>query len=147
MRETFSFLTMVKLGLTVAVVAAVSCCSSALGQFGDGPALMDPEDIAVEASGDLVVLDPSLDAVFRVDPVTGDCTFLSPPTVPPLGDANGDGRFDTLDIAPFVLALIMPASYQAMFPKADPDVVLDMNFDGGFDNLDIVVFVAALTGL
>jgi hypothetical protein len=63
-----------------------------------------------------------------------------------LGDANGDGVFNNLDIAAFVLALINPIAYQAMFPDVDPDLVLDMNGDGVFNNLDIAGFVAALTG-
>jgi hypothetical protein len=63
-----------------------------------------------------------------------------------LGDANGDGELNNLDIASFVLALTNPVAYQAMFPDVDPDVALDMNGDGGFDNLDIADFVAALTG-
>ena len=63
-----------------------------------------------------------------------------------LGDANGDGVFDNLDIASFVLALTNPVAYQAMFPDVDPNVVLDMNDDGVFNNLDIAGFVAALTG-
>lgn len=63
-----------------------------------------------------------------------------------LGDANGDGVFNNADIASFVLALTNPAAYQAMFPNADPDVVLDMNGDEVFNNADIAAFVAALTG-
>ena len=57
MHETFRLLTMVKLGLTVAGVAAVSWCSSAFGQIGTGPAFSFPAGIAVEATGDLVVVD------------------------------------------------------------------------------------------
>jgi hypothetical protein len=63
-----------------------------------------------------------------------------------LGDANGDGEFNNLDIASFVLALTNPVAYQAMFPDVDTDCVLDMNGDGIFSNLDIASFVAALTG-
>lgn len=63
-----------------------------------------------------------------------------------LGDANGDGALSNGDIAAFVLALTNPVAYLAMFPDADPDVVLDMNNDGVFDNSDIAGFVAALTG-
>lgn len=61
------------------------------------------------------------------------------------GDANGDGFFDNLDIASFVLALTNPVAFQTMFPDVDSEVVLDMNGDGSFDNLDIAGFVAALT--
>ena len=61
-----------------------------------------------------------------------------------LGDANDDGSFDNFDIAPFVMALVNPQMFGAMYPDVDPDVVLDMNGDGMFDNLDITGFVAAL---
>ena len=98
---------------------------------GTGPAFNSPRGIAVEASGDLVVVDSDLDAVFRVDPVTGDRSLVSFGNgFIVLGDANGDGVFNNLDIAAFVLALTNPAAYPAMFPDVDPDVVLDMNGDG-----------------
>ena len=61
-----------------------------------------------------------------------------------LGDANGDGILNNLDIGAFVLALTNPVAYQAMYPDVDADVVLDMNDDGVFDNLDISGFVSAL---
>ncbi len=63
-----------------------------------------------------------------------------------LGDADGNGALNNLDISAFVLALTMPAAYGAAYPAVDPDIVLDMNDDGRFDNLDIGSFVAALTG-
>ena len=44
---------------------------------GTGPDLFFPLDIAVEASGDLVVIDAVLGAVLRVDPVTGNRTIVS----------------------------------------------------------------------
>ena len=79
MRETSRFLTMVKLVLTVAGVAAVSWCSAAFGQIGTGPAIFSPSGMAVEDTGDLVVVDGSygLNAVVRVDPVTGARTIVS----------------------------------------------------------------------
>ena len=61
---------------------------------GTGPALSVPLDIAVEASGDLVVTDGVLDAVLRVDPVTGDRVLVSGPKPAPVGgltvDLDGD---------------------------------------------------------
>ena len=61
-----------------------------------------------------------------------------------LGDANGDGVLDNLDIAPFALALFDLPLYLIQFPGVAPDVVLDMNNDGIFDNLDITDFATAL---
>ncbi len=70
-----------------------------------------------------------------------------PREIPTLvGDANGDGIFDNLDIASFVMALTNLPAYQAMHPGVNPDLVLDINDDGVFDNLDIAGFVALLTG-
>ena len=63
-----------------------------------------------------------------------------------LGDANGDGAFNNLDVASFVLAFTNPVAYRSTILDVDPDVVFDMNGDGVFDNLDIASFVAALTG-
>ena len=66
----------------------------------------------MEATGDLVVVDFDFRAVFRVDPVTGDRSL-----VPAgygfivLGDANGNGVFNNLDIAAFVLALTNAKTY------------------------------------
>ncbi len=74
-------------------------------------------------------------------------TILDPTTVPTidiLGDANGDGSLNNLDIASFVMALSNQAAYQAIFPETNPSIVLDMNGDGVFDNLDIAGFVSAL---
>ena len=64
------------LAVAAALLLAVLVPHVALGT-GTGPALSFPVSIAVEASGDLVVLDFGLDAVLRVDPVTGDRTIVS----------------------------------------------------------------------
>lgn len=56
-----------------------------------------------------------------------------------LGDANGDGVLNNLDIAGFVAALTGS-------PDDDLQWVLDGNFDYQFNNLDINPFVDALTG-
>ena len=61
-----------------------------------------------------------------------------------LGDADGDGVVNNLDIAAFALALFNRSAYQLMYPALDPDEVLDMNGDGVFNNLDISGFAAAL---
>ena len=61
-----------------------------------------------------------------------------------LGDANGDGILNNLDIASFALALFNPVAYAVAFPEAEPDVVLDMNHDGVLNNLDIAAFSVAL---
>ena len=114
---------------------------------GTGPAFYSPLGIAVEATGDLVVVDFDFRAVFRVDPVTGDRSLVSfGYDFIVLGDANGNGVFNNLDIAAFVLASNNAKTYAADASKCDPKVVPDMNGDGVFDNGDIASFVAALTG-
>jgi FtsP/CotA-like multicopper oxidase with cupredoxin domain len=63
-----------------------------------------------------------------------------------IGDANDDGVFTNTDIPAFVLALLEPSTYAAMYPDVDPDIRLDMNGNGLFSNGDIAKFVEALLG-
>jgi len=44
---------------------------------GGGPPFLNPVGIAVEADGQLIVVDSHLEAVVRVDPHTGDRTIVS----------------------------------------------------------------------
>ena len=62
-----------------------------------------------------------------------------------VGDMNGDGVIDFLDIRPFIVALSDPAAYQASF-NLDADVSGDTNGDGVFDFLDISGFIVLLSG-
>lgn len=82
-------------GAVAFVALALSlCCPSA------GAAFSNPLRIAVEASGDLVVTDPELEVLFRVEPLTGDRSIASglgvgagPPFVSPVAvavEASGD---------------------------------------------------------
>ena len=61
-----------------------------------------------------------------------------------LGDANGDGVVNNIDIGAFALALFNRPMYLSMYPTLDPDVVLDMNGDSVFNNFDIGGFATAL---
>ncbi|TWT43881.1 hypothetical protein RAS1_02810 [Phycisphaerae bacterium RAS1] len=61
------------------------------------------------------------------------------------GDMDCDGDANVLDINAFVLALIDPAGYAAMFPNCDINNA-DINDDGFVDVLDINPFVALLAG-
>ncbi|MEM6504143.1 MAG: hypothetical protein AAF711_01610 [Planctomycetota bacterium] len=63
-----------------------------------------------------------------------------------LGDLNGDGSLDNLDIPEFVLALIDRAVYNTSNPGLDPDILGDFDGDGALNNLDIFGFVNALIG-
>ncbi|MEM9347405.1 MAG: hypothetical protein AAGB26_12385 [Planctomycetota bacterium] len=63
-----------------------------------------------------------------------------------LGDLNGDGSLDNLDIPEFVLALIDRAGYNTSNPDLDPDMLGDFDGDGALNNLDIFGFVNALIG-
>jgi hypothetical protein len=62
------------------------------------------------------------------------------------GDMNDDGVFSNADISAFVLALIDPTSYAAMYPNVDPDLVGDYDGNNMLTNSDIPGFVAALLG-
>lgn len=61
-----------------------------------------------------------------------------------LGDMNGDCEFDTLDINPFVLAILDRTAYSIAYPNIDPDEVGDFNGDGVLNTLDISGFTASL---
>lgn len=63
-----------------------------------------------------------------------------------LGDMNGDGDVNNLDINPFALALTDESAYTSQFPGIDPDVVGDINGDDVLNNLDINPFADLLTG-
>ena len=64
--------------------------------IGSGPSFQSPRGIAVEANGSLVVVDSGLEAVLRVDPISGDRVIISdatigsgPPFISPRGIAVG----------------------------------------------------------
>jgi hypothetical protein len=63
-----------------------------------------------------------------------------------VGDMDGDGQVNNLDIAPFVLALTNPTGFASSHPFVDPALGGDANGDGSFNNLDIAAFVGLLTG-
>jgi hypothetical protein len=62
-----------------------------------------------------------------------------------IGDLNCDGAIDTADIDGFVLALVDPAHYAAMFPHCDY-MLADCNGDGAVDTADIDSFVMLIVG-
>jgi len=67
--------------LLILTLAIVACDSKGGGgdseSIGSGPGFVSPLGIAVEADGNLVVADFGLEAVVRVDPVSGDRTIIS----------------------------------------------------------------------
>ena len=63
--------------------------------------------------------------------------------VTPLGDLNCDGVVNIDDIAPFALALVDPAAYQAQHPGCSP-ARADLNQDTHQDGADIQPFVDLL---
>jgi len=65
-------------GYVIAISMTLAIAVSSQGQMiGSGPGFEQPVAIAVEADGSLVVADFTLEAVVRVDPVSGDRTILS----------------------------------------------------------------------
>jgi len=65
--------------------------------------------------------------------------------VPEPGDVNCDGSISTLDVEPFVVALLDPAGYAAAFPNCNVQTA-DMNGDGTINGLDISGFVKCVLG-
>ncbi len=61
------------------------------------------------------------------------------------GDLNCDEAVDAFDIEPFVLALLDPGQYAAMFPQCSLNLA-DVNGDGTIDGFDIEPFVDLLVG-
>jgi streptogramin lyase len=61
------------------------------GTIGSGPLFRTPENIAVEADGQLVVVDADVEAVLRVNPATGDRTIIS-------GNVTGSGPLLSLPL-------------------------------------------------
>ena len=64
---------------------------------------------------------------------------------PVAGDLNCDGVVDTLDIAPFVLALVDPTAYQAEYADCYL-LAADISGNGVVNGLDVSSFVQLLTG-
>ena len=61
-------------------LGAIGGCNNSGGDsdsIGSGPGFVTPFGIAIEADGSLVVTDPDLEAVVRVDPISGDRTIIS----------------------------------------------------------------------
>ena len=63
--------------LTVFFLFWAPLSTSLFAQVGTGSSFLAPRGVAVEADGNLVVVDQGLAAVVRVDPVTGDRTIVS----------------------------------------------------------------------
>ena len=62
------------------------------------------------------------------------------------GDLNGDGALNTLDVSPFVLAILDRTAFDAAYPDVDADVVGDFNDDSVLNSLDISFFVNRILG-
>jgi streptogramin lyase len=83
MRRKKGFIPVVLAILLFAAVSVASVSASdddlivTTESVGSGLGFKAPQGIAVEADGFLVVVDPALASVMRVDPVTGDRTILS----------------------------------------------------------------------
>jgi len=92
-------------------------------------------------------------ARFADDPAAPNVGLGTPPLVdmgvyerpPPAvaGDLNCDGQLDFNDVAPFALALVDPAAYEAQYPACDR-MRADMSTDGAIDGHDVPPMVTAL---
>ena len=63
-----------------------------------------------------------------------------------LGDCNGDGSLNGLDIDGFVNALSDPAQFNLDHAPLMWQCVADANADGSLNGLDVEPFVEVLTG-
>jgi len=102
----------------------------------------------ISYEGDINFADPANSVVDSIAASGGDDVVLeglSSVTQFVLGDMNGDGEVNNLDINPFVLALTDEEAFEQQF-GTDPAAIGDINEDGQFNNLDINPFVSLLTG-
>lgn len=108
-----------------------------LGIFAtDADGLFGPTGVALDASGNVVVVDTNNQRVLRYD---------APLPQPIAGDVNCDGAANLDDIAPLVLALVDPAGYGAAYPACDlsrADIDGNMQVDGR----DAQAFVERIVG-
>jgi hypothetical protein len=83
-------------------------------------------------------------------PGTHEFTPCSPCGAQEKGDANCDGAVNTFDIDPFVMALTLPATWEATYGAGGLGCSLictcDCNNDGAVNTFDIDPFVLELTG-
>ncbi len=130
--------------------------------MGSGPLFEQLQGIVLDQDGHILVSDLALNAIFRVDPDSGDRLVLSDGVtgggpsfvglrggvaVAPgtLGDLDGDDKVDFDDIPAFVLGLVNSADYEQQYGVA-PSYKGDCHRDGRLDFDDIPCFVEILTG-
>ena len=75
--KLFNFNTLIRTAFAMLIFFGAFLSVPLFAQVGSGPDLSSPGGIAIEADGNLVVIDNNLVAVFRVDPISGDRTILS----------------------------------------------------------------------
>ena len=85
--------------------------------------------------------------VYSIDNAGAMVAIVGAPPSVLVGDVNGDGNVDTLDITPFVATLTAgdQAAFLALFPDGEYWAA-DVQGDGNIDTLDITPFVGLLTG-
>ncbi len=98
-----------------------------------------PGPDAVDLAGEPRVADGDDDEVAIVDMGA----YERQPATP--GDCNCDGGVDFFDIDPFVMVLVFPAQFEAMYPDCNR-FNADCNLDGLVDFFDLDPFVALITG-
>ena len=90
-RRTLVNLVLVPVMLLTLGVSLISAAPVGEEVRGSGPGFGSPFGIAVESDGSLVVVDPGLEALVRVDPVSGERTILSDDSTGP-GPGFGSPR-------------------------------------------------------
>jgi len=77
--------------------------------------------------------------VIFVDTATHDAGFL------PLGDLDGNGTLNALDVDDFETALFNPDAYRATHPQLDPLLLGDFDNNGRLDAFDVETFESYIT--
>jgi hypothetical protein len=116
----------------ILALASIACIGADSESIGSGPEFEAPYGIAVEAGGSLVMVDAALEAVVRVDPVSGDRTILSdasigsgPGFITPVGIAvEADGSLVVVDAA-------LEAVVRVDAVSGDRTILSDASIGGG----------------
>jgi glucose/arabinose dehydrogenase len=98
---------------------------------GGGLSIASISSFGEDAQGEIYLCDLSGGEVFKIVPKG-------------VGDLNGDGAVNLLDVSPFVLALVNPAGYAAAYPALDGYIRANINGDCAADGRDVDAMVNLL---
>ena len=103
-----------------------------------------PPGVTTDLDGNTRIVDGDQNGSAIVD--LGPYEFFTSCAGQSRGDCNGDGSINSLDIDPYVEALVDPAQFNLDYDPITWQCAADINCDGSMNSLDIDPFVECLTG-